>query len=223
MKSMSPFSNRALLAGLMLSLVCLTTSVRAQDAVVDGGFEAAPPPSNPMDPLGPGPFSAAWTVVDPSGAQPPGSEGSNSNVGHDPLLAHSGTDHANLGATPNVGTLTQTLTTTPGQTYTLSFWLANDGGAGGGEVNQFDALWNGTPVLTQTNVPVSLYTQYTFTVVAPTASTTLEFDYRNDDDFFRLDDVSATVAVPEPSLTWLVLAGLPLLALAARRSAKSAR
>lgn len=158
MNSMSPFSSRALLGGLTLALVCLTTSVRAQDAVVDGGFEASPPPSNPMDPLGPGPFSAAWTVVDPSGTQPPGSEGSNSNVGHDPLFAHSGNEHANLGATPNVGTLTQTLTTTPGQTYTLSFWLANDGAAGGGEVNQFDALWNGTPVLTQTNVPVSLYT-----------------------------------------------------------------
>jgi hypothetical protein len=164
----------------------LATSANAQ--VVNGGFET-------------GDFTG-WTVVDPSGF---------TNVGNDPLFAHSGMYHANLGASPNVGTLTETFTTTPGQTYTFAFWLANDGAAGGGEVNQFDALWNGTPVLTQTNVPVSLYTQYSFSLVAPTASTTIEFDYRNDDDFFRLDDVSATLPVPEPSAMWLGLSGVALL------------
>src|SRR5450432_1894829 len=158
-------SQFSLFACAVLLLLCAGSAARAQEVVVNGGFET-------------GTFSS-WTATDSSGF---------TNVGSDPLFAHSGTFHANLGASPNVGTLTQTLATTPGQTYTLSFWLANDGAAGGGEVNQFDALWNGTPVLTQTNVAVSLYTHYTFSLLAPTASTTLEFDYRNDDDFFRLDD-----------------------------------
>jgi hypothetical protein len=98
--------------------------------------------------------------------------------------------------------------------YTLSFWLANDGAA----PNQFDVFWNGASVLNLVDQPVSLYTQFTLSVTASGASTPLEFRYRNDDDFFRLDDVSATAAVPEPSIAWLALTGLPLLALARRRA-----
>jgi hypothetical protein len=139
-------------------------------------------------------------------------------VGSDPAFAHSGTYHANLGAEGVLGSLSQTLSTTPGGTYTLSFWLANDSGVG---PNEFDVLWDGaaTPI-SLTAQPVFDYTEFTLSVVATGASTSLEFRYQNDDDFFRLDDVSV---VPEPSVTWLVLPSIGILCLVHYRGAKRRR
>lgn len=190
------------------AVICFTfgSPASAQELVVDGGFEAAPP-AIPMETTGP--FGPAWTVVDPSG-NPPGAVGSNSNVGHDTIFAHSGDNHANLGAVGVLGSLSQNLATTNGGTYNLSFWLANDSGAA---PNEFDVFWNGAQIYTQTNAPVSLYTQFTFNGLAATGpSTTLEFRYRNDDDYYRLDDVSVQT-VPEPGVVWLLPAGLALVGL----------
>ena len=70
------------------------------------------------------------------------------------------------------GTLSQTIATTAGQTYTLSFWLdMQDGGA-----NNFSAIWNGQTLLSLTNVVNSSgYTEYTYTVTATSSTSTLEF------------------------------------------------
>lgn len=182
---------------LCAALVCFAFASSAfADAVVNGGFET-------------GDFTG-WTVNDTSNF---------TNIGPNPLFAHSGTFHANLGAEGVLGSLSQNLSTTPGGTYTLSFWLANDSGAA---TNEFDVLWGGTPIFTESNAPVSNYTEFTFTLAATGASTALEFDYRNDDDFFRLDDVSVNI-VPEPSVMWLALLGASLLCFARYRGAKHRR
>jgi hypothetical protein len=59
----------------------------------------------------------------------------------DTVNVHSGLYAAALSSRIG-GTLSQTLSTVTGSSYTLSFWLANDGVRG----NAFEILWNGTLV-----------------------------------------------------------------------------
>ena len=143
------------------------------DQIVNGGFET-------------GSFSG-WTVNDPSGF---------TNIGPNPLFAESGTYHANLGAKGLLGTLSQNVGTTMGQSYQLSFWLTSDSDV---PPNEFDVFWNGVEILNLVNLPAQDYTHYSFTVSATSNMTPLVFQYRNDDDFFRLDDVA--LSVPETSST----------------------
>lgn len=180
-------------AAVALSLV--TSS--AQNLVTNGGFET-------------GDFTG-WTLVEPNGF---------SNVGGDPTFAHSGNFHANLA--PDVGqtgSLSQVLSTTAGTAYVLTFWLANNTTV---PTNFFQAYINGMLVTASTSPPFNstgVYQQLFASFVATGASTTLEFRYRNDQDFWRLDDVS--VSVPEGGATlWVALplfAGLCLLHARIRR------
>jgi hypothetical protein len=175
---------------LVRSLICAAAvlctvawNAKAVNLVTNGGFET-------------GSFSG-WTHTDPSGFD---------NVGSDPLFANSGTFHANLGASPNPGHLSQSLTTVAGNQYTLSFYLANDFTAGLGPSTAFEVFWNGVSVLAlPANAPVFPYTNFTISgLVATGGATTLEFVYHHDNDFWRLDDVS--VNVPEGGSTmWLAL------------------
>ena len=90
-------------------------------------------------------------------------------------------------------TLSQTIATTAGQTYTLSFWLnMQDGSA-----NNFSALWDGQAVLSLTNVVNSSgYTEYTYVVTATSSTSTLEFSAAGSPWF--VDNVSLTATVPTP-------------------------
>ena len=187
----------------------LATSAYSQNLVQDGGFEQSPPATSPPSMPVSGPFSAFWTVNDPSGPAPGSPLGSNTNVGHTPSLAFEGTNHANLGAVGQNGTLSQILATTPGRVYTFSFALANDSGFG---PNFFQANFGTTTLLTLTNAPASAYGIFTYSVLATSASTNLQFIYRNDDDFFRLDRIS--VVTPEGGATlWLMVPAFASLAL----------
>jgi hypothetical protein len=88
-------------------------------------------------------------------------------------------------------------------------------------VNSFSVSWGGVlipgPVLTnQSNFG---YTEYTFNVTAPTASTELLFDFNGPSAAWLLDDVSvnpAGVGVPDAGST-LPLLGFASLGLAALR------
>ena len=94
---------------------------------------------------------------------------------------------ATLDSSGSDGTLSQTIATTAGQTYTVSFWLEmQDGGA-----NNFSVLWNGQTLLALTNVLNSFgYTEYTYTVTATSSTSTLEFSAAGSPWF--LDNVSVT-------------------------------
>jgi hypothetical protein len=197
MKRLSPAKTILCIATLFCAVAC---SVNA-NIVADPGFEAS------ADGLGPHPFSAAWTDIDPSGF---------SGVGGDSGLAHTGNNYAFLGASPNTGSLSQALTTTSGALYNLSFFLANDitTGPNLGPFTSFTVLWNGVTIFSlPTSGPAFDYTEFTFSNLAATGpSTSLEFVYRHDNDFFRLDDVS--VEVPDPgSAIWLALPGIGLFGL----------
>jgi hypothetical protein len=179
-------------------LCCAAWNANAVNIVADPGFEAS------ADGPGPHPFSASWTNVDSSGF---------SGVGGDAAFAHSGNNYAFLGATPNTGSLSQALTTVAGQSYSLSFWLANDITAGLPPTNSFQVFWNGGLVFSLTNSGAFGYTLFgASNLLATGASTVLEFRYRHDNDFWRLDDISASV--PESFATmWLAFPAFGALGL----------
>jgi hypothetical protein len=172
------------------ALCCVgAASSNAQNIVQNGGFESG--------------GLAPWTLNDQSGL---------SGVGSDPLFARSGAHHAFLG-TGNFGfaSLNQVLNTVPGVSYTLSFWLAHD--VTSAPNNQFSVFFNGTmiPGSQLTNVGTFGYTNFTFTgLVATSNQTPLTFSFRDNDDFFRLDDVTV---IPEPSTYALLITAGGLLGL----------
>ena len=104
--------------------------------------------------------------------------------------SHSGQFAAALGPAGGDGSLSQDLATTPGQHYTLDFWLANMSTA----TDDFAVMWGGTKVMGLVNQPSQGYTEYQFDVVATSSVTHLEFDYRQDPTQWRLDDISVVAA-----------------------------
>src|SRR5262249_51996785 len=102
--------------------------------------------------------------------------------------AEIGTYAAAMGSVGSDGTLSQSIPTTPGQQYTLSFWLRNEGGG----PNDFTAKWNGQTLLALTNSAAFGYTKYTYTVTATGSITALQFSARQDPARWDLDNVSVT-------------------------------
>lgn len=184
-----------------LTLLCAVAWSANANLVADPGFEDS------TDNIGGNPFSASWTNVDSS---------LNSGVGGDSLFAHSGTNYAFLGATGTVGSLSQSLATMAGSSYTVSFWLANDQTVGLPQTNSFQVFWNGVSVFSLTNQSPFAYTEFTISgLMATGGATNLEFRYVHDSDDWRLDDVSANAAgVPESlSTIWLALPAFGALGL----------
>jgi hypothetical protein len=130
---------------------------------------------------------------------------------------HSGTYSAHFGAIGSDTLLTQTqnFATTPGAQYTLDFWLRNDGGT----PNDFSVTWGVQSLVSQTNLGPFGWTEYQYSIVAPGASTALQFGFRQDPAFFHLDDVSLELkSVPEP--VSMLLLGFGIIGLLGARRLK---
>ena len=188
---------QALLGAVVFSL-CAVAS--AADLVTNGGFET-------------GNFSG-WTNGGNTGFTGVESQGFSAG-------AASGTYFAFFGPVGSQGTLSQSLATVAGQTYTLSFDLADSRVAAN---ETFAVSYNGVTLdsFAGGNPSAPGYDHYQFTFTGVDAGT-LQFDFRNDPDYYLLDNVSVTTsAVPEPASNLLMLAGLGALGLAAarRRSAR---
>ena len=123
---------------------------------------------------------------------------------------HSGASGAFFGPAGSDGFISQTLSTIPGATYSLRYWLQSDGDT----PNHFDVSWDGGVIRLDLDIPFSLYTPTTHLgLVASTASTVLEFSFRNDFGLLLFDDVAVT-SVPEPTALLLfapIALGLSLL------------
>ena len=123
--------------------------------------------------------------------------------------SYSGSYEAAFGGNPD--TLSQTLTTVPGGTYTLNFWVDVLSAGGVATPNSFTVLWGGDPVDVLTNLPASGYVDYSVTnLVALGASTVLEFETTDDATALELDDVNVS-SVPEPSGAAMVGIGVLVL------------
>jgi hypothetical protein len=158
-----------------------------QELVQDGGFEA-------------GDF-CYWTL---SG---------DANVFNDNFVDYADDSEYGTGYTPfagnyfgafgqysNLGYLSQPLPTRAGQFYLLSFWLENPSGD---TPNQFQVQWNTNATSTnvifnQSNMGAFGWSNMQFVVQASTNITTLRFGFRNDNDYFALDNVSVQYALSAP-------------------------
>jgi hypothetical protein len=173
--------------------------VLAQNLVQNPGFESTPNDGSNTSP--------GWTLDSTSDTTYVIGEGT----------AHSGewavefmaADAA--GATQ--GTLSQSITTVPATYYTVSFFLANEGGPH----NSFLATFGGQTVLSLTDANAFGYTEFTATVKATSASSVLAFTAQQDPADFLLDDVSVEAGPAPVTGGGLLSIGAAIAGFAARR------
>jgi hypothetical protein len=114
------------------------------------------------------------------------------------------------GAVGSDSILQQTINTVPGEAYTISFWLANDGGGGA------SIWWNGNLIASDPGGGHG-YLQTSGNVIA-LGNDLLEIHLRDDPGFVQLDDVAVDGAeVPEPGTIGMLLGGIPAIGFAVRR------
>jgi hypothetical protein len=179
------------MAVIAAAILALPTPVSAQEVVTNGGFET-------------GDFSG-WTLFGTTSfTEVVLSSG-----------AHSGSYYAGFGPVTPSG-IQQTLTTVPGESYEISFWLQN---LAGGAPNSFSVSFDGDILMSTASAPDFPYTLYSFTRTAATTSTLLSFTFVNDPRLYRLDDVSVSGsgAVPEPGTWATMLLGFSVTGFALRR------
>ncbi|MGH7584009.1 MAG: carbohydrate binding domain-containing protein [Gemmatimonadales bacterium] len=166
---------------LVAATSLVATRLSAQNIVTNPGFET-------------GDFTG-WTQF-----------GNTGFTGVDDGNPHSGTYDAYFGPVGSTGGIFEDLVTVPGTTYTLTFWLASDGGG----PNSFDASWGGIPLVSLPGAGSFAYTQWQFVEGATSASTELTFTFRQDPAYWQLDDVSVVAqnVVPEPATMSLLAMGL---------------
>jgi hypothetical protein len=149
----------------------------------------------------------------------------------DGIAPHSGSFQAIVGpAGPGIVdadvALFQFITTVPGQSYTLSFWLANSISIGGPPPRDSAIVswlgFGGKNPLFLSNVSAFGYTHYAFNLTADSTSTALQFELQISSQFrptghWFLDDISLTpTTVPDAGSTFSLL-GCASLGLAALR------
>jgi VCBS repeat-containing protein len=116
--------------------------------------------------------------------------GAHSSVEQDEIGGEFGHYSARLSGS-SLETLSQTVSTSPGQHYTVSFVLLPDAEASS---DFFSATWNGQTLFAQSDLFSGGFTRYSFDVTGNPAdfSSELQFSYGSDGAGFLLDSVSVT-------------------------------
>jgi hypothetical protein len=187
--------------GLVLTaiLACaLGQSALAQNLVQNPGFENTPTG---------GATSPGWTLDTTSGTTfVNGTATANTGVWAVEFAAAGA-------AAATQGTLSQTITTAPATYYTVSFFLANEGGPH----NTFLATFGGQTVLSLTDASAFGYRQFTATIRVTSGSSVLAFTGEQDPSDFLLDDVSVQAGPLPVTGGGLLSFGLVLAGFVVRR------
>jgi len=109
---------------------------------------------------------------------------------------------------PDEGYISQTLATTVGQVYLVSFLLAGDGAT----PNSFSASLGG-PSLTNVGDTLPSGTSYSYDFTASSTATSLQFSYSDAPGYFYLTNISVTALTntPEPSTAVAGIGALMLM------------
>ncbi len=203
--------NKKILAAVAAAMVAMSTGASAQSTnlVVNGSFEdvSFSLPAGSYCYLG-GPFECGtvtgWTGLFPLMASNSGPWGNPNTSAGNYLIGIQGTSHAE-----------QTLTLTAG-TYTLAW---SDAGRGnyGGPTETYQVIVGGNVLSTESVNYGAAWTNKSLTFTT-TGNTTLSFAGQTTSDSTAfIDNVSVTAAVPEPGTYAMLMAGLGLLGVLARR------
>jgi hypothetical protein len=126
--------------------------------------------------------------------------------------AQDGNFYLDVGPVGSDGFVAQSFADTPGSTLRISGWVQGDGST----PSNVNFYFNDTSVVSIIPVPNMPWTQFTALVTA-TGNDTFKVGFRNDPSFDQLDNFSVTTAVPEPETYAMMMAGLGLLGVMARR------
>lgn len=207
----------------LATYVALLQPLAAGSIVSDGGFESATE-SNCLTAGNDytGSLGDGWTATAGTIAIAGASCFDNS-------VPHGGSHDAYLDFGSGSNTLSQTLATSVGQSYVVSYWVADTGPDPLSVLFGGQTLFSGSAPSHGDSIPGD-YVNYSYTVTATSSSTILSFtgQYKGEggsggSDGTYLDDVSVTAmgasVVPEPSTVLLLGLGLGLLGLS--RSARA--
>jgi len=176
---------------LGLAAIAFAPMARAQNLVQNPGFEESTDDGSggatttPGWTLSPG-FGTSFIFTD-GGTTQSGGSANNGSSWYAQFAATSAGDAQS-------GTLSQMIATTPGQYYTVTFFLANFGGPH----NTFLATFGGQTLLSLTDqAGDGVYHSYTAVIRATSTQTRLAFTGEQDPSAFGLDDVDVE-AGPAP-------------------------
>lgn len=119
--------------------------------------------------------------------------------------------------------MTQTIATTAGQRYTLSFDVGNSSRYNFSGTSSLSAsVGNSSQLFTNTNTNTNtssadFWQRFSMDFTANSNATNLTFTGNNAVHYIGLDNVVVTAAVPEPGTYAMLLAGVALLGAVARR------
>jgi len=124
------------------------------------------------------------------------------------------------GAQTTLAFINQTISTTPGRSYNIHFFLQSDGAFSPGFPNEVEVDFGATAVYHVLNIGAQPFTEIIIDPVATSTATNLRLGLRSDSGFLQLDNISVRQVaqqIPEAKAFTLVVAGLAMLGLSRRR------